>query len=655
MKAAGSNRKRNQEKKCMCGICGVVNFSGNEPVDPGLLRRMTDTLAHRGPDDDGYFIDNNVGLGHRRLSIIDLSGGKQPIYNEDGSAVIVFNGEVYNYADLMSDLIGKGHTFRTRSDTEAILHAYEEYGDDCVHRLRGMFAFAIWDSRRKRLLLVRDRVGIKPVYVYQDGKVLAFASELKALLELPGIPRELDMGSLDLYLSLRYVPGPRTMFKNIFKLQPGHLLTVERGSVQTRQYWDLSFDSVRTRSSDDYVEEFNHLLEESVRLRMIAEVPLGVFLSGGLDSSSILGLMSKITGGERIKTFSVGYEGDGAEEKNEFYYARMAAKAFGAEHHEFRVKAPDFSDFIPDLVWHLDEPLADPSCIPLYFIAKLARQYITVVLSGEGADEVLAGYGIYQRMLALEGIYRSFGPLSHLLTPYLAPLIPGEARRNYLRMAGQPLEARYRGVSKGLRPELKNRLIPELKAQQSEQNILEVFRSAFRKVPKAAPLNQMLYVDTKIWLPEDILLKADKMTMANALELRVPFLDHKLIEFSARLPLHLKLKGSTGKFLLRQAMQGMVPDPIINRAKKGFPTPTAGWLRDPLKDFTRDALMSSDSACRQYMNSSVLDGILRDHETGAANRYQEIWTLLIFEFWHRLFLQGHSRGTMKTEQRVEVA
>jgi asparagine synthase (glutamine-hydrolysing) len=619
---------------------------------------MADTMIHRGPDDDGFFVEGNVGLGHRRLSIIDLGGGKQPIFNEDESAVIMFNGEVYNYAALTEELVARGHSFRTRSDTEAIIHAYEEYGDDCVSRLRGMFAFAIWDRRKKRLLLVRDRLGIKPVYYYMGGGILAFASEIKALLELPEIPREVDPDALDLYLSLRYVPGPRTMFKNIFKLQPGHLLVADHSGVQTKKYWDLEYREPEHGSLKSYLESFEELLEESVRLRLVAEVPLGVFLSGGLDSSAILALMSKATGGERVSSFSVGYEESAGEENeaNEFEYARMASAAFAADHHEFRVGVTGFRDLVPDLVWHLDEPLADPSCIPLYLISKLARRYITVVLSGEGADEALAGYGIYHKMLALDRIYNGLGPLASPLASLLSRLAPGESVRRYMSLSGLPLESRYRGVSRGLSPALKQRLLGRKNAPGSENLVDELFGSYFRKVEKASPLDRMLYVDAKVWLPDDLLLKADKMTMANSLELRVPFLDHKFLEFTAGLPGHLKLHGGNGKFLLREAMRGVLPEPIINRSKKGFPVPTEPWLRGGLVEFTREALLSPDSSCRRFMDSRVVEEIVNQHQLGRTDRHQEIWTLLIFEFWHRLFIEGSlNRPARQKEQFAQVA
>jgi asparagine synthase (glutamine-hydrolysing) len=622
----------------MCAICGIVNFHPGDLVDPAVIGRMTDALAHRGPDDDGTFVEGRVGLGHRRLSIIDLSGGRQPICNEDESAVIIFNGEIYNYRDLAADLVKAGHVFKTRSDTETILHAYEEYGEDCVHRLRGMFGFAIWDRAKQTLLLARDRLGIKPVYYYRNGRFLAFASEIKALLEIPAVSREVDPESLDLYLSLRYVPGPRTMFKNIFRLQPGHILTADPNGMRIRKYWDIDYSSQEPHSQQYFLERFEELLDESVRLRLISEVPLGVFLSGGLDSSAILATMCKSAGG-RVKSFSVGYDTSNskAEEANEFEYARLAADAFAAEHHEFRLNAQDFERLVPDLVWHLDEPLADPSCIPLYLISKLAREHITVVLSGEGADEILAGYGIYARMLAVDRVHRRFPA-----PDWLSRLAPSEALRHYLRLSGQPLESRYRGVCRGFRDEVKQQLTGPDRLKQSESRLQEIFGGHFEAAGNASPLNRMLYVDAKVWLPDDLLVKADKMTMAHGLELRVPFLDHKMVEFAATLPNECKLDRS-GKMLLRKAMRGVLPDPIIDRPKKGFPVPISSWLRGPMRDFTRNHLLDRDSASSHYLDGPAMRRIVEEHEQGRADRSAEIWTLLMFECWHGQFIENRTR------------
>ena len=669
----------------MCGICGIVNFNGTEPVAMDLLERMTSAQTHRGPDDYGYFVENNVGLGHRRLSIIDLSGGKQPIFNEDGSIVVVFNGEIYNFADLTTDLISRGHQFKTRSDTETIVHAYEEYGVQCMKDFRGMFAFAIWDRKSKRLFLVRDRVGIKPLYYYAGKDCFVFASEIKSILQHPRVPREVNAEALDMYLALRYVPGPQTIFKKIFKLQPAHWLMVDEGGVKIGQYWDLKFMPLplgeagtprarRVRVSGfeslirpsaalshrerDFIREFADRFEESVRLRMIAEVPLGVFLSGGLDSSSMLAMMSKITGGERVKTFSVGYEIEGAgaaeaQESNELLYAREAAAHFGAEHHEFSLSARDFRNAIPTMVRHLDEPMADPSCIPLYFISKLARNYITVILSGEGADESMGGYALYRKIALLEQARKFAGPFAPIF-PALARLPFSDRIRAYLRRAGTKLEQHYHGVVKGLSLETRLALTGPERTYRSEHQLNEIFGSYFKNVEGASPLNQMLYADTKIWLPENLLMKGDKMTMATAVELRVPFLDHKLLEYLAALPDFLKVRGNQGKWILRQAMGNVLPPSILHRVKKGFPVPVLSWLRHDMRDLVRDTLLSGDSACRKFFDPQAIEEIVGLQEKGKVTGYQVVWSLLIFECWHKQFIENITFPPAFAQQRVQV-
>jgi asparagine synthase (glutamine-hydrolysing) len=641
----------------MCGISGIVNFNVSEPVNGHLLERMTSAQAHRGPDDQGYFIENNVGLGHRRLSIIDLSGGKQPIFNEDGSVVVVFNGEIYNFAELTGDLISRGHQFTTRSDTETIVHAYEEYGEDCMRDFRGMFAFAIWDRRLRRLFLVRDRLGIKPVYYYAGKEFFVFASEIKSLLEHPKVPREVDPEALDLYASLRYVPGPRTMFKNIFKLQPGHWMMVEDGRITIRKYWDLEYRQ-RAGSDAEFTEEFTQLLEESVRLRLISEVPLGVFLSGGLDSSTMLAMMSKITGGERIKTFSVGFETDGpsgdeASDANEFAFAREAAAHFGAEHHEFMVSADQFRDAIPTMVSHLDEPMGDPTCIPLYFISRLAREHITVVLSGEGADETMGGYSLYQTTMSLERMRRRLGPFADM-APALGSLPIGDRARNYVRRFGHRLEDHYRGVGRTLSLETKLALMGHQRFHRSQEVLGDIFGNYYKRVEQASDLNRMLYADAKVWLPEDLLLKADKMTMATAVELRVPFLDHKLVEFTASLPDSLKIRQGQGKWILRHAMGTVLPPSIVHRPKKGFSMPATSLLRSELRDFVHDALLSRDSACRKFFNPQAIEDTVTRQERGKLSGYQTIWSLLVFELWHRQFIQQLKPAHVHEECAVEI-
>jgi asparagine synthase (glutamine-hydrolysing) len=632
----------------MCAICGILNFDHSDPVDRTIVEKMTGTLTHRGPDDEGFFVEGQAGLGFRRLSIIDLSGGHQPIFNEDGSAAIVFNGEIYNYRGLAADLSSAGHTFTTRSDTETILHAYEQYGDACVDHLRGMFAFAIWDRRRQRLFIARDRLGIKPLYYYRNARFLAFASEIKALLEVPGVPREIDPDAFDQFLTQRYVPGPRTMFKEIFRLQPGHTLVADlhtgNAGVHIRKYWDIDYDARSSDSPRQIAASFDELLDESVRLRLISEVPLGLFLSGGLDSSAILSRLHKLTGEHGVKTFSVGYDASGPQEQRvcELEYAQLAARAFGTDHHEVRVSAKNFAEFIPGLVWHLDEPLADPSCIPLYFVSKLAREHITVVLSGEGADEILAGYGIYPKMLTLDRINRNVPAMGRLAGRF-AQFTSAEPLRRYLRLAGQPLEDGYRGVCRGFGVEARRRLIGEDRMKRSDRQLSEIFRAHFDAAGKASPLNRMLYVDTKVWLPDDLLLKADKMTMANGLELRVPFLDHKLVEFAAALPDASKISRHGGKSLLRKAMRGVLPKAILQRPKNGFGVPLASWLRGPLRQFTRDHLLTSDSASGSWLDRGEVKRIVEEHEQARADRSQEIWSLLVFEFWHSHFIDDSAQ------------
>jgi asparagine synthase (glutamine-hydrolysing) len=622
----------------MCGISGIVNFNATEPIDRRILERMTNVQAHRGPDDHGYFVDGNVGMGHRRLSIIDLSGGAQPIFNEDRTVSIVFNGEVYNYRDLTTNLIAQGHQFRTRSDTEAMVHSYEQHGDNCVRDFRGMFAFAIWDSRRQRMLLARDRLGIKPLYYYVGKDFFVFASEIKALLEHPKVPREIDVHALDLYLALRYVPGPRTIFKNIFKLQPGHTMVVDESGVQTRKYWELDYTE-NELSDDACVEKFEALFEESVRLRLISEVPLGVFLSGGLDSSATLSMMSRITGRQRIKTFSVGYDISGASEKeaaeaNELEFARLAAAHFGAEHHEFRLNAAQFRDAIPLMAYHLDEPLGDPTCIPLYFISKLARDFITVVLSGEGADETLGGYALYQRILMIEKLRQRLGPVSKLAMA--GAWIPWSERvSGYVNRLGNPIQSHYRGVVKGIGPQTRANLTGDERFDAAEQRLDEIFVPYFRHTEKTSALNKMLHADQKVWLPENLLLKADKMTMATAVELRVPFLDHKLVEFTATLRDSLKIRDGKGKWILRRVMGNELPPAILNRPKKGFPIPTASWSRFELRDFIRDTLLAAGSASSTFFDRQAVADVIDRNEGGKFSGFQEVWSLVVFEEWHR--------------------
>ena len=510
----------------MCGICGIVLSDPNARVNPRVIERMSDAIAHRGPDDDGQYLNGRVGLGFRRLSIIDLSGGHQPMANEDETVWIAYNGEIFNHAEHRAPLEARGHRFRTRSDTEAIVHLYEEHGSTCPRELRGMFGFAIWDEKRKALLLARDRSGIKPMfYATTPGGDLIFGSEIKAILASGMITPEVDDAAVAEYFALGTVSGSRTLIRGVKKLEPGHTLTWKDGRVAIERYWSppaYEPGRVVVRDLAEAADEFWRRFVEAVDITLMSDVPLGVFLSGGLDSSAILATMSKIAGGNRVKTFSVGYEAANAREEdaNEFTYARMATNTFACEHREYRLSASEFQEFIPKLVWYLDEPLADPTCIPLYYLSKLARESITVVLSGEGADEILGGYGIYGKMQALNRINRRAPGIGRL-----ARITPWEKLRGYMQMCGQALEERYRGVCRGFNGEGLRRLVGAERCLEVERRQDELFGAHFAAAGRASQLNRMLYVDAKVWLPDDLLMKADRMTMANGLELRVPSTD----------------------------------------------------------------------------------------------------------------------------------
>lgn len=624
----------------MCGICGIRHHDRQARVDPTVLARMNRRLAHRGPDDDGYYVTGNLGLGHRRLAIIDLDGGRQPLGNEDGSVWVAFNGEIYNYRELRTRLQARGHVFRTRSDTEVIVHAYEEYGDDCVLHFRGMFAFAVADRQRNRLLLARDRLGIKPLYYRQDASGVAFASEIKSLLELPECEREVDPVALDQYLSLRYVPGPRTMFRDIAKLMPGHVLVADDRGVRTRRYWRLQPEQREDLDFAQARERFSELLEEAVRLRLIADVPLGVMLSGGLDSSAILATMIDVGATAPVRSFSVGYDRAGDDDdSDERAWARMVAERLGSLHRELELGPNEFGDFLPQLVWHLDEPMADPTCAPLYFLSRMAREDVTVVLSGEGADEMLAGYGIYGRMRSLQRLRSLLPSPMASLAAGLAPLVPHEGARDWLERADLPLEQAYQGVSRAFRPHLKQELLGRSR-DHADTAVHEALAPHFASASGASDLNRMLAVDLGAWLPDDLLLKADRMTMANSMELRVPFLDHHLVEFVASLPDCWKLGPSGGKHLLRAAVRERVPRQVIERRKKGFPVPTRSWLRGSLDPVVRQTLLADDCACGNYMDRSTIRRLADEHARNTHDRTQELWALLIFESWHRQFAVG---------------
>jgi len=624
----------------MCGISGFVNRDKDRPADEALLRRMTDVIAHRGPDGSGHFVSGPVAFGHRRLSIIDLSeNGAQPMHNEDGAVSVTFNGEIYNYLGLREELLAKGHVFRSRCDTEVLVHGYEEWGEALPERLAGMFALAIWDSRKQRLFLARDRLGKKPVYYHLGRERFAFASEIKSLLCDPSVPRELDDEALDLYLSARYVPAPLTMFAGIQKLPPASCAVYENGNLKIRRYWKCEFpDRADGRDDAELARELWRRLKDATEARLMADVPVGVFLSGGLDSSCIAAQMidlRKERGEGGVKSFSVGYLAD--DGSSELDQARRVAAALGTEHREVVVTAEDFQRFLPELVWHLDEPVADAACVPLYYLSKRAREEVVVVLSGEGADEVLAGYPIYRTMLLLDQLR----PASALASAAL-PFVRHPKARKYLRWATLPLTQRYRGVSVAFTDDEKARLTG-LPAKRVSRRLVERLAQEWVETEGLPPLERMLELDRRVWLPDDLLVKADKMTMAASQELRVPFLDHRLIEWAAGLPAGVKLRSGVGKWLLREAARDRLPVECTAPGKRGFTVPVSNWFRKQLHGDLRDALLASDSLARNRFGEKAVRRLLDEHLRGKSDRKEELYSLWVLELWRKRFEVGAAR------------
>ena len=627
----------------MCGICGKLSWDG--PVDPSLVRQMMDKMIHRGPDDGGIYAEQRIALGHRRLSIIDLSTGKQPISNEDGTVWIVFNGEIYNYLQLRNELLQAGHRFQTQTDTEVIVHLYEQYGEHCVDRLSGMFAFAIWDVRKKRLFLARDRVGIKPLYYSVNENGLVFASEIKALLADPSVKREIDPQTIDKFLTFFYTPGPETMFRSIQKLPPGHFLICEDGKSQLHQYWDLAFvNEARKWSLNDTTAELAGLLREAVRSHMISDVPVGVLLSGGVDSTGLLSFCAEETN-KKVKTFTIGFGGE--QFADERTYARLAAQRYGTEHYEMTISPLDFRDFMPTYVRHMEEPVCEPPAIALHYITRLASKHVKVLISGEGGDEAFAGYEKYRNVVWLERFKQLGWPWTggaeRMLNGLSSIGVSKVAR--YAAQMQIPLEEYYYSCSAGpqspfvrLREEL---YVPGFRKQIDPERSLQYLRECFSAVRSQNLLNKMLYVDTKTWLPDDLLVKADKMTMANSVELRVPLLDHKVLEFAASIPTEYKLNGLTTKYILKRALKDRVPEQVIKRKKAGFSVPVQAWISGELRGFSRDVLLDSKTLARGYFMKGAVEKMLNQAEK--ENKYgKEVFSLLVLELWCREFIDAKS-------------
>jgi asparagine synthase (glutamine-hydrolysing) len=631
----------------MCGIAGIYDSARPIGTDrTAVLERMTQSLIHRGPDDDGYFVDGPVGLGHRRLSIIDLVTGQNPVRNEDGSVWVVFNGEIYNYPDLTHELEAKGHVFSTRSDTETIVHAWEEWGVSCLERFRGMFAFALWDQRQQRLFLARDRLGKKPLYYAIVDGTLIFGSEIKALLAYPGVDRTLDLEAVSDYVSLLYIPAPKTVFRQVRKLPPGHYLLAGRDGIKVQRYWEVSF-APRALDDADPAQRLGEILRESVAMRLRSDVPLGAFLSGGLDSSAVVGLMAGALPSPVI-TSSIGFPDDAF---NELQYARQVADLFGTNHHEHMV-TPNALDVLNTLIWHYDEPFGDSSAVPTYYVSKLAREHVTVALSGDGGDENFAGYRRYYFDVR-ENKVRSFIPgalrrplfgLIGALYPkadYLPQIFRGKAFLS--NVARTPWEAYLHSVS-GVNEADKSRLLSaEVRAALGGYRTADLFEELYRAADGPDPLSRIQYIDFKTYLPDDILAKVDRASMATSLEVRCPLLDHRLVEYVAGLPSRLKLRGTRTKLIFKEAIRGLLPATIVERPKMGFAVPIGSWLRHELQPLVSTYVLET-ATHHDLFDSGVVRQLWRDHRSGLRERTTELWGILVFNMWYERFMRERVAG-----------
>jgi asparagine synthase (glutamine-hydrolysing) len=625
----------------MCGICGIV---GPVPVDREVLARMTRTLEHRGPDDDGsyaaaYDDGMSVGLGFRRLAIIDLETGNQPIANEDGTLRVVLNGEIYNYRELRADLAARGHRFATNTDTEVIVHLYEDLGARCVEQLNGMFAFALWDERERRLLLARDRFGKKPLYYAETGGCLLFGSELKALLEHPLCPRELDPASLSRYLALEYVPAPHAILAGVRKLPGGHRLTWENGQSIVRRWWDLSFDDERSPRSDaEYAEELREHLRAAVRRRLSSDVPLGAFLSGGIDSSSVVAMMAEALPAGAVKTFSIGFAEESFDESS---HARRVAEHFGTEHHEHVFTPGDMLEVLPAITDILDEPLADPSILPTYLLSRFTREHVTVALGGDGGDELLAGYPTFpaDRAASLYVVPRLLNERLVLPLAQLLPVSTDDFSRDFrvkrfLRGATASADVRHALWLGSFSPAEQRRLLAHAVGDPLDEQ-----RLLFANAPSQDRVERLVYLYAKTYLEGDVLTKVDRASMACSLEVRAPFLDVELVEFLGRVPPRLKQQRLGTKLLLKRAVADLLPPGIAKRPKKGFGIPVAAWLKGPLREMLQDELSAARITDLGLFDAAVVERLVSEHMSGRRDHRKQLWTLLVFQLWHRRWIE----------------
>src|SRR5229473_1666050 len=627
----------------MCGIAGFIGIQRSRDHSERLIDSMCKVIRHRGPDDQGVWVGDGAALGMRRLSIIDLAGGHQPIFNEDQSILIVFNGEIYNYRELGKELQERGHRFTTNSDTEVIVHAYEEYGDDCVKHLRGMFTFAIWDRKHQRLLAARDRFGKKPLNYYWDGQRLIFGSEIKSILEA-GIPRAVNDIALDEYLVYHCVPAPNTLFKGVMKLPAAHILVYENGQISTKRYWELPFTSTCQDDEETAIERTRALLKDAVEVRLMSEVPLGAFLSGGIDSSIVVGLMSSMMS-QPVKTFSIGFEED---DFSELPYARQVAKHFGTDHHEFFVR-PELISVLPQLVWAYDEPFSDASMLPTYYVSKLAREHVTVVLTGDGGDEIFGGYTPYRR----EWLISRIPPMLRSLLGFGSRFMPDGMRgKNRLGSLLRDLPTRTVRSQMLFAPDSRSSMYsPGYFAQVRDHNPYERLISEFRAVSDLDVTAQLQYVDVRAYLANDILVKVDKASMFNSLETRAPMLDQYLVEYVASLPSTIRMRNGVLKYLLKRVAADLLPAEILTRGKQGFGVPIKHWFRGDLNGYAYELLLSPRAQQRGIFNPAFVRNLLQAHaRTTLVNHSSAIWALLCLELWFQIYMDEPSRDVKQTMQ-----
>ncbi|GAA6204831.1 asparagine synthase (glutamine-hydrolyzing) [Thalassotalea sp. SU-HH00458] len=626
----------------MCGILGKINVNGT--IDQSRFKTMRDTMPYRGPDSNGLWFDDaeKIGLAHLRLSILDPTpAGHQPRVEAAHNCVISYNGEVYNYLEIRAELEKKGHTFETGSDTEVVLKAYIEYGHDCLKFFNGMFAIAIWDGNKQELFLARDRLGVKPLYYFQNDDEFIFASETKAILAGLDKKPALNLQLIDSYMSFGYIPGENTLHKGIKRLMPGHYAVFKDNQLQVTQYWDLTFSNNEDKGFDYYVKESKKLLDSAIDLRLRSDVPLGIFLSGGIDSSAVVGLLAERVE-EPLKTFSIGYDfGKGFDETP---YAQIIADKFKTDHHEIKITPAQFKAFIPEYISLMDEPVTEAAAISLFFVSKLAKEKVTVALSGEGSDEIFAGYDLYQYMNVLDKYRSVVGQSGSNFFAGVSNKLLGESHKvsKYLTMATLPIEQRYKGMSTYpdyqkealYKPEFKNKIKAEIE-QDKQVSSRDYTKSLFEKTKGEDTLSKMLYFDTKTWLVDDLLIKADRMSMAASLELRVPFLDYRLVEFAATIPSHHKIKKGEGKYPLKKMMEGILPNDIIYRKKMGFPTPLKLMFQNELRSYAENLLLSDETKLHQFFKKARIEQLIQEHNNDKYDHHKTLWQLVVLEEWLR--------------------